>query len=973
MSSSLPRPPLDAYVVAHTHWDREWYHPVERFQQRLVALVGDLLAAAPDAARPFLLDGQAVVLEDVLDVHPEWEPTLRAHLVAGAIEAGPWYVLADELIPSGEAMVRNLLAGRQLLRRLGARPSRVCYSPDAFGHPAALPTIASGFGLDVAVLWRGYGGPNWPAGDTVRWRAPDGSELQVWHLPPDGYEFASALPTEHAAALERWRTMQSALAPRATTGVVLLTNGADHHARQPQLNEAVAALSAAAARDGATVRRASLEQWAEALHRACAEAALPVVTGELRDSREYTWSLQGTFATRSGQKRAMARADRTLRRDVEPWDALAVLRTGAGIDPALRQAAWRQLLRTMPHDTLCGCSVDSVARALDHRVSIVRSQSRGVRELALHRVLGRDATVARSVPRSAWHPRLVVRNAVATARSGVAEVELLTTVGDVSVGPGSAWAVAPTSHRAPEVRLHPDGLMLQVLSTALQHDRRESPNHYPDDDLVHACRALVWLPSATPVPATGLSVWPLTLSRRTAPTTDSSFRPVTVSEADDTITLDNGSVRVVVREGRVQWYDMARARSVDDALYCTWQADVGDAYTAAPRGDVRRLQCKRARIVARGPLRAIVEIEAALDVPRRNAVSDVGFSDEAATPDAIGPWTSCTVRVQLHVVLDAGAETIGVRVRAVDRARDHRLRLVFATGCPATHVLADAALGPVVRAVSPVPTAAEAAGAPTHDAALRHASLVESHVGTAPLHRWVAMHAHRGDGPCHTAIISDGLAEYEAFPNGEIAVTLVRATGELSRANLPERPGHAGWPARIPEAQGPGVLRARFGVRLGGELSAPAIDRSADDVLLPLRGSTWRDAPEDIVCGDGVLVSPPEAAPHVLQVHGFSLAGDDVVVSAIKPAEDGDGVVLRAINLAEAPRTASWTVAADHLLAHAVRLDEEPITVTAVEGVESSESIAVHVTNDGQTCIPFTLGARAVSSIRVRRAMPPAR
>src|SRR4051794_29817004 len=39
MTASL----LEVYVVAHTHWDREWYHPAERFRQRLVALIDELL------------------------------------------------------------------------------------------------------------------------------------------------------------------------------------------------------------------------------------------------------------------------------------------------------------------------------------------------------------------------------------------------------------------------------------------------------------------------------------------------------------------------------------------------------------------------------------------------------------------------------------------------------------------------------------------------------------------------------------------------------------------------------------------------------------------------------------------------------------------------------------------------------------------------------------------------------------------
>src|SRR5687767_988572 len=116
--------PFDVHVVSHTHWDREWYLPFPRFRQRLVALVDELLDAPPERGA-FLLDGQAVLLDDYLAVRPDRARELAAALARGAIEAGPWYVLADELLTSGEALVRNLLAGRGAVRALGGEPLEV--------------------------------------------------------------------------------------------------------------------------------------------------------------------------------------------------------------------------------------------------------------------------------------------------------------------------------------------------------------------------------------------------------------------------------------------------------------------------------------------------------------------------------------------------------------------------------------------------------------------------------------------------------------------------------------------------------------------------------------------------------------------------------------------------------------------------------------------------------------------------------
>jgi alpha-mannosidase len=280
--------------------------------------------------------------------------------------------------------------------------------------------------------------------------------------------------------------------------------------------------------------------------------------------------------------------------------------------------------------------------------------------------------------------------------------------------------------------------------------------------------------------------------------------------------------------------------------------------------------------------------------------------------------------------LDAGAAHLCVRLVALDHAPDHRLRLVVATGLPESSVLADAAFGPVVRNALELSEAEQ---------------LSEHVVHSAPLHRWVARQAPHAS----TAIISDGLAEYEAMPDGSVAITIVRATGELSRANLIERPGHAGWPAPIPAAQGPGRVRANFAVRLDGPINVATIEACADDVLRPLVATTWRDAPQDM------------AAAVPIGIPGIQLRGDGVVASAIKPAEDGDGIVLRAINLREEPRDATWVVPCSGIEAELVRLDESAL----------DNSNGVSLTQQGNTSVVrIAMRARGVSSVRVRFRSP---
>jgi mannosylglycerate hydrolase len=936
-------PALDVVVVAHTHWDREWYHAAPRFRQRLAALVDALLAGAPDGSRPFLLDGQAVVLEDVASLRPDLRALLDAAIRAGAIEAGPWYVLADELLPGGEALVRNLLAGRRVLRAIGAAPPPVCYSPDAFGHPAALPALAAGFGLAVGVLWRGYGGPRWPDGDTLRWRAPDGSTLLAWHLPPDGYEYGSALPSAAPVARARWRRLREAVASRARTGVILCTNGADHHAAQPDLDAAVDALATAAAETGDRVLRGSLAEWARRFSAAAAARDdIPEVRGELRDSTGYTWSLQGTFGTRAPQKRRVARADRELRYDVEPWVALAAWdarRRGVPVTPdgrlapaalpALLRRTWATFLRTLPHDTLCGCSIDAVAQALEHRLAVVHDEARGLREAALESLLGRDAVTARARSRDDWRPQLVLRNRLAWARHGLVELTLGRTVRDVPVGPGSAGPRAPESPAAPP---WPVGLVAQTLGSRRVDRRRESPQHYPDNDLVEETRVLVWLPEALVVPGFGLRVLdpaaPLPAVAApavTAPAVTASAvaarpareadapAPVRVERHGRALALENGRLRLEVQPDGITLVDQRHGRRLPQCLRFTWQADHGDSYTPAPRGRVRFLRPERGRLLAAGPLRAAVRVTWALEVPRTTAPDERADEERPASRRGRPPRRP-TSRLVVHATctLDAGAAHLGIRVHGIDRAGDHRLRLVVTTGLASARIVADAACWPVSR-----------------------------EPGTHPLHRWVALDA----GAAGVALVADGLAECEARPSGQLAVTLVRATGELSRRELPERPGHAGWPARIPGAQGPGRFVANFALAPLGAFSAGEVSRLADECLLPLVGDTWRDAPAD---PPRVIDGPEFAAPSTVQP------------LAVLPADDGDGVVLRCVNLEPLTARATWRVPWRDASAQLVRLDESPLE-------SSDERVRLAVSREPDaTRLALTLAPYAIASVRVR-------
>ena len=147
------------YVISHTHWDREWYMSFESHRARLVELMDsliDLMEKEPDY-KYFHLDGQTGVIEDYLEIKPFMKDRLDALIKEGRIKVGPWYVLQDEALISGEANVRNMIEGMNFCKENGYPVTKVGYFPDAFANISQVPQLLNGFGFDNAVFGRGLG------------------------------------------------------------------------------------------------------------------------------------------------------------------------------------------------------------------------------------------------------------------------------------------------------------------------------------------------------------------------------------------------------------------------------------------------------------------------------------------------------------------------------------------------------------------------------------------------------------------------------------------------------------------------------------------------------------------------------------------------------------------------------------------------------------------------------------------------
>ena len=231
-------PARRAHYVVSTHWDREWYQPFQDYRYRLVRLLDNALAGldSGEMRGPFTTDGQAIILEDYLEVRPECEALLRQCAADGRLRIGPWYVLPDEFLVSGEALVRNLRLGRELARAWGGAPSNAGFVCDIFGHNSQLPQILAGFGMETAFVWRGV---NESGQRLFRWIGADDTEVLAYRFESVGYSsYASLVRASFAHATPRADELEeledkldayvAAMGAQTETDSILLFDGGDH-------------------------------------------------------------------------------------------------------------------------------------------------------------------------------------------------------------------------------------------------------------------------------------------------------------------------------------------------------------------------------------------------------------------------------------------------------------------------------------------------------------------------------------------------------------------------------------------------------------------------------------------------------------------------------------------------------------------------------------------------------------------------
>ena len=861
-------------VISHTHWDREWYMPFEEFRIRLVELMDRLFVILENNPEYiFHLDAQTIVLEDYLEIRPHKRSLIERYVKSGNILIGPWYLQNDFYLTSGEATIRNLLIGRRIAESFGAC-ARAGYAPDQFGNISQLPQILSQFDIDNFIFGRGYGkyvrnSDGSPArndqGSPVRekthsefiWEGADGTRLLAIHMKY-WYNNAQRIYADTDNALKLLSTIENLFDGFATTPYLLLMNGVDHLEAQDDLLPVLRDIQARLP-DNRQISQmkmtdyiASVRQWIDDSGR-----NLVVHNGELRDGHDWEL-LKGTLSSRVYLKQQNVKAQADLENRLEPLSAMYEIAGAAGTyDKDHLDHLWKSLLKTHPHDSICGCSRDEVH---DHMEDLYER----IGEASSYLIQKKSMDILTHSEIFDWSGDgdvITIINGQSTKWAGILK--------------GRAMFLA--SEEVNGFRLETaDGVPVNFAVTDMTDRRHDvfTALNLPGILDVRVYDLLIKDPGTKGYAVKGLKVIRQENFDEGVIFTGNDFKKLEEGNAE----INTADMKIVINpDGKINVTYLSEELTVVNALRIEEEADLGDAYVFLPLNDCTRYADEYP---------ASVEV---MDIPGfRKSVKilyDMELPSGYDHPARARSKETVHCPVSLTLSADYGNDLLELDIGIENNADNYRMRLLIDTGLKSRVSFGDIPFDIVDHDIEPDYPDTKS---PVH-ANTSVAGIDSSNGGTA--------------------VFTTGNHEYEHLLNkpGTLAFTLVRGNPCITAGD--NGISYAGPKWDVPGNQCKRFITGRFAL----------ISYTGDRSGLPARSAQFRTPPE-VVFGscdrkkfaggrfaiqgsdNAEFYYLPDLYPEVRIKDNqplVGLEGEGILVTALKMTEDRKSFALRLVNLSQ--------------------------------------------------------------------------
>ncbi|MBK4855952.1 alpha-mannosidase [Enterococcus faecium] len=826
----------------------------EQHHMRLIELIDDLLELfeVDPSFNSFHLDGQTIILDDYLQVRPEKRQAIQQAINEGKLRIGPFYILQDDFLISSESNVRNMLIGMEESRKLGT-PVMLGYFPDTFGNMGQTPQLMKQAGISAAAFGRGVK----PIGfdnqvleaenyssqySEMWWKGPDQTAI-FGLLFANWYSNGNEIPVEKEAALAFWKQKLADAEQYASTNHLLMMNGVDHQPVQKDISKAIH-LANELFPDYEFIH-SNFTDYLEAVQKDVPED-LGSVEGELTSQETDGWyTLANTASARVYLKQWNTKVQRQLENITEPLATIAYEVSGNYPHDQL-DYAWKTLMQNHPHDSICGCSVDSVHREMIPRFEKADEVGKYLAQDSLEQLTAAIDTTG--FPKDSFP--FVIVNTAGMDKTGEAEITI--ELERKRFAEGIPEQLYQELENLPKRKYHVETKSGATIPAILSEETVQFGYDLPKDRfrVPYMVKMIkVTLPLEN-MPAFSWETFALVEGEAKAEEKE------TMIHQSGRI-IENGPLHLTIeKNGTITMEDHKNKRKLNNLHIFEDIGDIGNEYIfKQPFYDQPILSSNKenseVKVLVDTPEIAKISILQEMEIPvsaDERLEKEQQMVVEFRYRKAERSKEKRILQIKTIMTIRKDSKKIDFETTLDNQMKDHRLRVLFPTKLHVEHHEADSIFEVVKRP--------------------NHVSKSWENP-TNPQHQQAFVNIH--DEEYGVTVGNFGLNEYEVTEDGQIAVTLLRSVGEL---------GDWGY-FPTPEAQCLGEHRFNYSIELHGPEEKFSTYLHAYAAQIPF-------STQQIKHHEGTLISKQQY---------LTIKSETFAITALKRSKFSDKVVVRGFNM----------------------------------------------------------------------------
>ena len=842
------------HVVPHSHWDREWYFTTSRSKVYLMKDLKDVLdtlESNPDF-KYFMVDAQGSLLDDYIKWMPQDKDRITKLVKEKKLVIGPWYTQTDQLVISGESIVRNMYYGMKRCETFGGYMN-VGYVPDSFGQSGNMPQIYKEFGIDDTLFWRGVSDDMVNHTD-YNWRGDDGSVVFTTQIP-FGYYIGGNIPEDPKQSEEFWqKECFEKAGGRSATKHIYFPNGFDQAPIRTNLPEIIKERNEKDPENEYVI--SCIEDYIKDVKSENPE--LEEVSGELVIAKHMRIH-KSIFSSRSDLKVMNTQIQNYVTNVMEP---LLTLSYNLGNDYPHEAVGeiWKLLFENAAHDSIGSCISDTA----NEDVYVRYKQAR---DIAVNLVELHSRLIATSVKNDAEMTFTLI-NTLPQKRNDTVVVKTYIPGGDFAI-------LDEKGNKVDYTVIESRDLTDYVLSQTIKLD--PSRKFYVPSQVLEATIAI----KTSDVPAFGYVQYTLDTKGNSAKnlekknTLENEFYAINVEE--------DGSLTITDKEKNVTYKNQG---------VLVENGDDGDSFNySPPRKDLEVFSNKS---------------ECSVEVSGSDIYDQAVIKFNMVVPKDLEERAEGKVSVNLPITMTVAlrkdSKVIDFNVHVDNKGLSHRLCVLFDSQIVSSFNYADEQFGSIKRpnyyekemklymASAENKTEKKAGVQELANWANDQSTWQEPPISIEPTQSYVSL----TDGKQGIAVIPQGVREYEVLDNHMIRLTLFRTYGFMGKENLIYRPGRASG-ERIIETPAAQLLK-EMDFAFGFTTYASDINEANVDTLAKAYNTNIEVYTYAEFLNGRLIFSQREIEGTKESRYSLFETENKLVVSAMKKAEDNDGYIIRLFN-----------------------------------------------------------------------------